>query len=63
MVTGWNFSRDAPTAWKGTANPGEAVYQCEITNVRIAGVKIKEAKIFFLQEPAKPLFLNLPQGE
>jgi hypothetical protein len=63
MVATWNFPKDAPTAWAGTANPGEPVYQCEMTNVGVAGVKIIEAKIFFLRYPAKPLRLHPPEGE
>ncbi len=43
----WNLPSTVPQASKGpgfpaTANPGEAIFQCEITNVGMAGVKIKE---------------------
>jgi hypothetical protein len=63
MVTSWNFPRDAPMAWRGTAEPGQATYRCEITNVGITGVKIKDVTIYRLTTPGKPLPMYLPTGE
>ena len=68
MVARWNLPRDVPQAAKGpgspaTANPGEAIFQCEITNVGVVGVKIKEAYVWIDAPPGKPIPLHLQQGE
>lgn len=68
MVAVWNLPRDVPQASKGlgqlaTADPGEPVFQCEITNVGKTGVKIKEARVWIDAPPGKPIQLSLPEGE
>lgn len=63
MVTSWNLPRDYAGAFRGSAEPGQAIYRCEITNVGKAGVKINEVKIFHLQSPGKPIPLHLAPGE
>lgn len=68
MVVRWNLPRDVPQASKGpgfpaTANPGEAFFLCEITNVGMIGVKIREAYVWVDAPPGKPIPLQLPQGE
>ena len=64
----WDLPRDVPQASKGpgspaTADPGEAFFRCEITNVGTAGVKIGEAYVWVDAPPGKPIPLRLPQGE
>ena len=59
MAATWNLPRDVAQAAKGpgfpaTADPGEAIYQCEITNVGIAGVKITSVHVY-LDEPPTSL--------
>jgi hypothetical protein len=63
MVVSWNYPSDAAMAWRGTAAPGEALYQCEITNVGIAGVKIRGVNMYILAPPGKPIPLHLTEGE
>jgi hypothetical protein len=68
MRTYWLHPRDAPMVLRGTANPvapaGKATYQCEVTNVGVAGVKITQVTIFSPQAPpGKPVPLDLPVGE
>lgn len=68
MAARWNLPRDVPQASKGpgfpaTANPGEAIFECEITNVGIAGAKIREVYVYIDAPPGKPIPLYLPQGE
>jgi len=68
MRTYWLQPADAPMALRGTAHPvapaGKATYQCEVTNVGMAGVKITEVTIFSpLAPPGKPVPLTLPEGE
>lgn len=63
MVTNWNLPRDAPMAVQGYAPPGQALYQCEITNIGVAGVKIREVRIYYLTKPGKPIPLYLSPGE
>lgn len=68
LAVSWNLPRDVPQASKGpgfpaTANPGEAVFHCEITNIGMAGVKIREAYVYLDAPPGKPIPLSLPQND
>ncbi len=63
IVTSWDYPRDAATAFQGSAEPGQALYRCEITNVGRAGVKINRVKVFHLTSPGKPITLQLAPGE
>jgi hypothetical protein len=68
LATGWNLPRDVPQAMKSpsfpaTANPGEAIFLCEVTNIGIAGVKIKEVYVYIDAPPGKPIPLHLPQED
>lgn len=60
------FAKDVPQAFKGpgfpaTANPGEAFFLCDITNVGMVGVKIREAYVWIDARPGKLIPLLLPQ--
>jgi hypothetical protein len=66
LAASWNLPRDVPEAAKGpgvptTSNPGEANFHCEITNIGIAGVKIREVYVYVDAPPGKPIPLHLPQ--
>ena len=67
MTTSWAVASDAPTALQGISNPttkpGKADYRCEITNVGIAGVKIRRVTVYTQAPPGRPLPMHLPQGE
>lgn len=68
LAARWNLPNDVPQASKGpgspaTANPGEVIFQCEITNTGVAGVKINEVHVYIDAPPGKPMPLHLPQGE
>jgi hypothetical protein len=71
IATSWIHPGEAPMAIRGTANlPAggkferwKAIYQCEITNVGIAGVKISQVTVYPQSPPGRPMPLSLPQGE
>ncbi len=67
LAARWNLPRDVPQASKGpsfpaTANPGEAIFECEITNVGIAGVKIREVYVYIDAPPGKPTLFIVPSA-
>lgn len=64
----WNLPSDSPQVMRGpgfpaTADPGRTVFECEITNVGMVGVKIREVYMWIYAPPGKPIPLHLPQGE
>lgn len=67
LSTYWVHPDDAPMALRSTANPtapvGKAIYRCEITNVGVAGVKIRQVSLYPQAPPGKPIPLRLPEGE
>lgn len=68
MVARWNLPSNSPQAMKGpgipaTADPGRTIFECEITNVGMVGVKISEVYMWIHAPPGKPIRLHLPQGE
>lgn len=67
MSAYWIHPEDAPMATRSTHNPvappGKASYRCEITNVGMAGVKIRQVSVWPQAPPGKPLPLRLPEGE
>ncbi len=66
----WAVSTRAPGALQSIADPtvkrGKADCRCEITNIGVAGVKIRKVTVFPQASPTCPgrsLQLYLPQGE
>jgi hypothetical protein len=53
----------APAGEKFEADPWKATYQCEITNVGIVGVKIRQVTLYPQAPPGRPIGLSLPEGE
>jgi hypothetical protein len=60
MIAGWSSPYDGPEA--ATLNPGEIVFECEITNNALVGVKISRVQLHF-DLPSAPYQLHLPEGE
>lgn len=68
MRARWNLPSDSPQVMRGpgfpaTADPGRTIFECEITNVGMVGVKISEVYMWIHAPPGKPIPLRLPQGE
>ena len=63
MTASWAVSGHAPGALQNlvdpTTEPGKADYRCEITNIGIAGVKIRKVTVVPQAAPGRPLPISV----